>query len=1044
MSQLSPSGVDAEASEVVELRRRVEELEAALRAVEGEKRALLGSLPDMIFRVSRDGRYLAVDVRAENEGDLALPRPLLIGRRVSEVLPPSVAETIERTLARIFAERRPASFDYELDLHGERRVFRAMGSVSGEDEAFFVVHDITEQDRTLRALRENETRYREIFEGANDVICLFDLKGSCLAWNPAGERLFGYSEAEVLAMPAGELLNRIVAVQARDQVRDAFRRKVREGVKQTRYEVDGVTKDGGEVALEISSQVLFRDGKPFAIQGVMRDVTERRRAEAELRRSEEQFRELFENANDIIYRHDLNGQNFTGNRTAERLLGYQRGEGVNLSFRDFVAPEHLERAQAAIAEKLAGKADATAYELDVIARDGRRLTLEVSTRLIYENGAPVGIQGIARDITERKAAEKALRESEEKYRELFENANDIIYIHDLNGRYMTINKTAERVFGYTREEATELSMATVIVPEHMARAKQAVAEKLAGNARSTKYELDVFARDGHRVTLEVSSRMLTVNGEPVGIQGIARDVTDRKLSEKALRESEERYRALFENANDLLYVHNLDGYFLDINPATTRTFGYTAEEARHVNVLHLITPESRSVVKKAIASLLSNPNESVEYEAELFARDGRRVLLELSSRAVLRDGVPVGIQGIARDITERRLAERALRESEERFRRIFEEAPIGIQIVTVTGEIVRPNRTFCEFLGYEPEELIGKSYAVLNHPDEVGETLRHATRLLLDPNISNFQTEKRYLHKDGRVMWGKLTGVAIRDAEGKPIYGLAMVEDLSTRRELEDQLRHAQKMEAVGQLAAGIAHEFNNLITVMTGYAAMIERRFASGQTDPASLETMHRYIKEILEATARAGLLTGQLLAFGRKQPQQLKPLSLNDVVSDTLKMLRPILSRSLEITTELAPDIGGVLADPHQMEQVVTNLAVNARDAMPDGGRLTIRTANVWREARSSQTIEGAHYTIRDDEEQTTEMQSYVMLEVSDTGDGMDEDMQKRIFEPFFTTKPVGRGTGLGLSVVEGIVAQSKGNITVSSRPGEGTTFRVLLPRA
>ncbi len=1044
MSQVSPPGVDAGASEIVELRRRVVELEAALRAAESEKRALLGTMPDLIFRISRDGHYLSVDVRAENEGDLVMPRPLLIGRHVSDVLPPTVATAIAGALERMFAERRPQSFDYELDLHGERRVFRALGGIGGDDEALFVVHDITEQDRTLRALRENETRYREIFEGANDVICLFDLKGNCLAWNPAGERLFGYSAAEVLAMPAGQLLECIVAPRARDRVRDAFRRKVRENIRETRYEVEGVTKDGREIALEISSQVLFRDGKPFAIQGVMRDVTERWRAEEELRRSEEQYRELFENANDIIYRHDLNGQNFTGNRTAERLLGYERGEGKNLSFRDFVAPEFLERARTAIAEKLSGRAEATAYELDVISRDGRRLTLEVSTRLIYENGEPVAIQGIARDVTERKVAEKALRESEEKYRELFENANDIIYIHDLNGRYMTINKTAERVFGYTREEATELSMGKVIVPEHMTRAKQAVAEKLAGNARSTKYELDVFARDGHRVTLEVSSRLLTVNGEPIGIQGIARDVTDRKLAEKALRESEERYRALFESANDLLYVHDLDGYFLDINPAVTRTFGYTAEEARHVNVLHLITPESRPVVKRAIARLLANPNESVEYEAELFARDGRRVLLEISSRAVPRDGVPAGIQGIARDITERRLAERALRESEERFRRIFDEAPIGIQIVTVAGDIVRPNRAFCDFLGFEPEELIGKSHVELNHPDDMDDTRRHAARLLDDPNITNFQAEKRYLHKDGRVMWGNLTGVVIRDAENRPIYGLAMVEDVTARRELEDQLRHAQKMEAVGQLAAGIAHEFNNLITVMTGYAAMIERRFTQEQTDPASLETMHRYVKEILEATARAGLLTGQLLAFGRKQPQQLKPLNLNDVVSDTLKMLRPILNRNLEIVTELVPDIGGVLADPHQMEQVVTNLAVNARDAMPEGGRLTIRTANVWRESRSSNTFDGVRYRVREDEEQTAEMRSYVLLEVSDTGDGMDEEMQQRIFEPFFTTKPVGRGTGLGLSVVEGIVAQSKGVITVASRPSEGTTFRVLLPRA
>ena len=460
-------------------------------------------------------------------------------------------------------------------------------------------------------------------------------------------------------------------------------------------------------------------------------------------------------------------------------------------------------------------------------------------------------------------------------------------------------------------------------------------------------------------------------------------------------------------------------------------------------MLHLITPESKPTVRKAIAYLLANPSESIDYEAELFARDGRRLLIELSSRVVFRDGAPVAVQGIGRDITERRLAERALRESEERFRRIFDEAPIGIQIITVTGEIVRVNRALCTFLGYEPEELQGRPHRIIDHPEEAEITVSNAVMLIADPRLSSFQVEKRYIHKDGRALWGKLTGVVIRDEEGTPLYGLGMVEDITARRELEDQLRHAQKMEAVGQLAAGIAHEFNNLLTVMTGYAAMIERRFTQGQTEPASLDAMHRYIKEILEATSRAGTLTAQLLAFGRKQPQQLTPLDINETVTHTLKMLRPILNRNLDIATELAPDIGGVLADPHQMEQVVTNLAVNARDAMPGGGSLTIRTMNIWREARA-RTVDGVRYTTREDDDQTTEMRPYVLLEVTDTGDGMDEDMQKRIFEPFFTTKPVGRGTGLGLSVVEGIVAQSKGFITVTSRPGEGTTFRVFLPRA
>jgi two-component system, cell cycle sensor histidine kinase and response regulator CckA len=375
---------------------------------------------------------------------------------------------------------------------------------------------------------------------------------------------------------------------------------------------------------------------------------------------------------------------------------------------------------------------------------------------------------------------------------------------------------------------------------------------------------------------------------------LALDVTERVEAERLLRVSEARYRDLFENASDLIATVDLDGRVTDVNGAFVAATGYSRDELLQLRLENLIPAESRAALEQARTQKLAGASETV-YEHELLAKDGTRIQLEVASRLIFEDGRPVGTEAICRDISE--------------------------------------------------------------------------------------------------------------------------------RKQLEEQLRQAQRLEAVGRLAGGVAHDFNNLLTVISGYAeALLEGRDRAHEPE----------LDQIAAAAERATILTRQLLAFSRRQVLRPRVLQLNDIVAGLTPMLSRLIGEDVELAATLAPSLNTVLADPNQLEQVLVNLAVNARDAMPEGGLLRIQTANVVLDeeyvAQHAEAVVGPH----------------VMLSVSDTGIGMDDETLSHVFEPFFTTKPVGVGTGLGLATVYGIVKQSGGSMWVYSEPGQGTTFKALLPRA
>ena len=361
-----------------------------------------------------------------------------------------------------------------------------------------------------------------------------------------------------------------------------------------------------------------------------------------------------------------------------------------------------------------------------------------------------------------------------------------------------------------------------------------------------------------------------------------------------------------------------------------------------------------------------------------------------------------------------------LRKTEERFRTMFESAPTATMLFGVGGEVMTANRSALSLLGYEHDEALLTNADDIRHPDDAAEG-RRLYRELIQGDHDSYRREARFLTKDGRTIVTQLALALVRDADGKPDFAIAMAEDVTERKLLEEQLRQSQKLEAIGRLAGGVAHDFNNMLTAIGGYTAFALEHASAGSPLESDLE-------EISKATDRAALLTRQLLAFSRKQVLTPELLNLNGIVVEMQSMLRPLIGEDIVLTTELDPALGPIEADPGQLHQVVMNLVVNARDAMPNGGNLTIVTANADVDEVGDGSIDPGRY---------------ITLTVRDAGEGIDEETLSQIFEPFFTTKDATKGTGLGLATVYGIVKQSGGYVEVESEVGVGSAFTIYLRR-
>jgi PAS domain S-box-containing protein len=553
---------------------------------------------------------------------------------------------------------------------------------------------------------------------------------------------------------------------------------------------------------------------------------------------------------------------------------------------------------------------------------------------------------------------------------------------------------------------------------------------MRGETVPSQYEAKLQRKDGSSFDGELNARKIILDNEP-GIQVWVRDITERKRAEKALRESEERYRTILEDIEDGYYETNLRGDLTFFNDSLCSMLGYSKDEMMGMSNKQYTDEENRKKLFQAFNEVYRTGEPAKGFDWQVIRKDGRKVFGEVSVSLVKdSEAHPTGFRGIARDITQRKQAEQALRTEKQTFQMLLGNAPFGMVMIDHNGDFKYINTKFMELFGYALHDVPnGKAWFRKAYPDPA---YRHQV-------ISTWMNDSKSLEPGEKVP--RVFTVTCHDGTEKIIRfmtvhletgeNLVSTEDITERKLaeeekalLQEQLRQSQKMESIGLLAGGIAHDFNNLLTVIKGYGQLSLLKLKGDNP-------LKRNLEEIQKGADRAANLTRQLLAFGRRQVMEMKVLNLNTLLLELKEMLRRVIGEDIELITRLSEDLGRVKTDPGQFEQVILNLAVNARDAMPAGGKLTIETANV----EMDEAYARSHIGVKPG--------PYAMLAISDTGSGMTPEVKGRVFEPFFTTKEKGRGTGLGLSTVYGIIKQSQGNIWVYSEPGRGTTFKIYLPR-
>ena len=754
-------------------------------------------------------------------------------------------------------------------------------------------------------------------------------------------------------------------------------------------------------------------------------------ANRELRTSDEQVRLLLDSTAEGIYGLDLKG-NFTfcnaaglamlGYSNVTDLLGRNAHELIHHTRADGAPyPTHESRVFRALKEDRGSYAD----EELLWRADGTSLLVESWSYPVRKDGAIVGAVVTFLDITERKQVGEALKASERRFRSLIENSRDIVVMVDPDGTIRYVSPSVEGTLGQRPEDWTGQNVFHLVHPDDAMRLEAGLGEIPASGAAAVPILFRIRHQDGSWHDFEATGNLFAPDPESQGIVLTFRDVTRRLGAEMAFRESEARQLAVFDTALDALITMDHEGRVAQFNPAAERIFQYAREETLGKLMADLVIPPAlRESHRKGLARYLATGEAAIlgrRIEVSAMRRDGTEFPAELAITRINREGPPF-FTGQIRDLTEQKRVQKEMLRSEERFRRLFDSNSIGITISNLSGDLLETNDAYLDMLGYSREEfLAGEVHGgELTAPEHIAGDQK-AIEALQRTGVAP-PWEKEFLRKDGSRV-PVLIGVAMLEASEGTC--LAYIVDLTERRRLERQFQQAQKMEAVGQLAGGVAHDFNNLLTVILGYTDLL-----AAELDPVSLERHH--LNEIRGAGERAATLTRQLLAFSRRQVLERKVLDVNALTLHTKTMLTRLIGEDIQIATVLDPILHRVFADAGQLEQVIMNLAVNARDAMPRGGSLTIETANV--------ELDEAYALVH----APARAGSYVMIAVSDTGVGMNADTLAHMFEPFFTTKERGKGTGLGLATVYGIVKQSGGYIWVYSEIGKGTTFKMYLPIA
>ncbi len=877
--------------------------------------------------------------------------------------------------------------------------------------------------KTEKARQESEAFSRSVFDAAPDAILVADTEGRFFEANPAACALYGYSRDQILGMSAADFGGKSYSEELSGKNRFPAEGSIEATLR---------GRDGKDLALELAFARVSYAGKA-AVMSSARDVSPRRAAELSLRASEQRYRSLVATVSDIIWEVDLQGRYKYISQKVKDLLGYEPDDVIGHTLFEFMSEEEVLLTRKQLEEFVADPRPFSGLLSKSRSSDGSMVVLESSGVPAFgPEGSLEGFWVCTRDVTARTRAQETIR----YHADLLDRISDAIISTDAQFRILSWNRAAEAIFGWTADEVMGKTSPELLRTEYGSLTREQMLATLRANG-FWGGEVIQYAKSGAPVDIyENVTPLLDPAGTFNGMVSVNRDIAGRKRAEEALRASEMRLRTIFEASMAGIVLLNTEGTITFANQRMADMFKCPLEKLVGSDYYDHVHPQDDNSSRQALEALLAGEADSLSAERRYICADGSEFWGIVSSRRIMDpNGRLTSVISSVTDFTELRNAEEALRRSEEHHRSTFVNAPFGIVRSTAEGRLIAANPAFARILGYEsPDDLLdamegrGMGQVVYESPVE----RQRIVETVLNKGGWQHFAEIHMRRRNGTIAITNISSRLDVSSRGAVVELESFVEDITERKRAEEereklqaQFQQAQKMEAVGRLAGGIAHDFNNLLTVILGYCDLSMDRTLN--EDPS-----RRYLAGISDAARRATGLTSQLLAFSRKQILQPKLIDLDDLLSRMADMLRRLIGEDIELRVLRTRDLWRVNADPGQIEQVVMNLAVNARDAMPDGGTLTLETANVGLDA--SYTRE--HVEAKEG--------SYVLLAVSDSGQGMDAATMAKIFEPFFTTKEVGKGTGLGLATVYGIIKQSGGNVACYSEPGRGTTFKVFLPKA
>ena len=1003
-------------------RKKQLEAQEALRESEEKYRQLVENAGECIF-VAQDGRLAFHNPKTEEL--IGYSKEEIAFRPFTDFIHPDDQNLVlERHKQRLRGEELPDIYDF--------RVVRKSGEVrwvelnavliewEGRPATLNFLSDITSRKRAEEELRVSDEKYRNLAE--NPFVGIFRTAlddGTFLYSNQKNAEIIGYDSPQ-------DLIGKLRAAdfypsEARAELLDILRR---EG-KVEDFETELVLEGGTKKNISVSAQLWAEKGY---LEGVIVDITERKRAEEELQKSKEKLLQAQYVARMGDFTWDIKTGEATWSDGMYELLKYEKNEIIDYQKvnTDIHHPDDLERVTKWLMDSIAsGDTFLEPNEYRLICKDGELLYVQTNGQIEYQDGKAVTLFGTCQDITERKKAELALRESEGKYRILLEESPDPIFSLTPEGRYTYVNRSFAKGVGKSVKDIIGKKIWDVF-PKDEADKRFAALKQVFTTGMEKVIEVRVPHPEGDKYYVTTITPVKDKAGHVISVICSSKNITDRKMAEEALRAGEEKFSKAFHTSPYVITITRaIDGAFIEVNDAFATVSGYSREEALSDSSIGLNLwnhPEDRAWVIETLTR-----GEIVSGREFQFKSKSGKLIDGLFSAQFIHLKDELCVLSSINDITERKQAEEELRKRESQLQRIFEILPIGLWLADKDGTLLRGNPAGVRIWGAEPKVPISE-YGIFK-------AWRIPSRELIKPDdwalaktISNGITIVDELLEiesfDGKRKTILNYTAPVLDSNGNVDGAIVVNLDISERQALEARLIQSQKMEAIGRLAGGVAHDFNNMLGVILGHTEM-----AMEYVDPSS--PLHEDLEEIRKAAMRSSDLTRQLLAFARKQTIAPKVLDLNRTVSGTLKMLQRLIGENIDLAWMPGKELWPVKMDPSQIDQILANLCVNARDAIAGVGKITIETANATFDREYCLNHEGFSPG------------EYVLLAVSDNGCGMDQETMAHIYEPFFTTKTTNKGTGLGLATVYGIVKQNSGFINVYSEPGQGMTLKIYLPR-